>query len=138
MTELRCASNSRISDPSFVMNGAADSRLTTSMFQSPPLSAVRFDFVPSFTNSLTLRPAAGIIRLAFAILALNSPSHVHRFSEAIHLTGGSNGRVPVPTLERLATYLRYLVDLQQEHVETISSAEVEEQTGINAAQFRKD
>jgi redox-sensing transcriptional repressor len=54
------------------------------------------------------------------------------------LTGGSNGRVPVPTLERLATYLRYLVDLQQDNVETISSAEVEEQTGINAAQFRKD
>lgn len=54
------------------------------------------------------------------------------------MTGGSNGRVPVPTLERLATYLRYLVDLQQDHVETISSAEVEEQTGINAAQFRKD
>jgi redox-sensing transcriptional repressor len=54
------------------------------------------------------------------------------------LPGGSNGRVPVPTLERLATYLRYLVDLQHDHVETISSAEVEEQTGINAAQFRKD
>jgi redox-sensing transcriptional repressor len=49
-----------------------------------------------------------------------------------------NGRVPVPTLERLATYLRYLNDLEQDHVETISSAEVEEQTGINAAQFRKD
>ena len=49
-----------------------------------------------------------------------------------------NGKVPVPTLERLATYLRYLIDLQQDNVETISSAEVEEQTGINAAQFRKD
>ncbi len=47
-------------------------------------------------------------------------------------------KVPVITLERLATYLRYLVDLQQDNVETISSAEVEEQTGINAAQFRKD
>lgn len=54
------------------------------------------------------------------------------------MTGGYNGRVPVPTLERLATYLRYLVDLQQDHVDTISSADVEEQTGINAAQFRKD
>jgi len=50
----------------------------------------------------------------------------------------SNKKVPIPTLERLATYLRYLIDLQQDHVETISSAEVEEQTGINAAQFRKD
>ncbi len=49
-----------------------------------------------------------------------------------------NGKVPVPTLERLATYLRYLIDLEQSHIETISSAEVERQTGINAAQFRKD
>jgi redox-sensing transcriptional repressor len=54
------------------------------------------------------------------------------------LTSTSNGKVPVPTLERLATYLRYLIDLEQDHVETISSAEVEEQTGVNAAQFRKD
>ncbi len=46
--------------------------------------------------------------------------------------------VPVPTLERLATYLRYLIDLEQAKIETISSAEIEEQTGINAAQFRKD
>ncbi len=51
-------------------------------------------------------------------------------------TGG--GKVPVPTLERLATYLRYLIDLEHDHVETISSAEVEEETGVNAAQFRKD
>ena len=49
-----------------------------------------------------------------------------------------NGKVPVPTLERLATYLRYLIDLEQSQIETISSAEVERQTGINAAQFRKD
>ena len=47
-------------------------------------------------------------------------------------------KVPVPTLERLATYLRFLIDLQQARVDTISSAEVERQTGINAAQFRKD
>lgn len=50
----------------------------------------------------------------------------------------NNGKVPVPTLERLATYLRFLIDLEQSNVETISSAEVERQTGINAAQFRKD
>ncbi|MGC8666973.1 MAG: redox-sensing transcriptional repressor Rex [Chthonomonadales bacterium] len=49
-----------------------------------------------------------------------------------------NGRVPIPTLERLATYLRFLIDLEHNHVETISSAEVEAETGINAAQFRKD
>jgi len=47
-------------------------------------------------------------------------------------------KVPIPTLERLATYLRFLIDLDQANVETISSAEVESQTGINAAQFRKD
>ena len=44
----------------------------------------------------------------------------------------------MPTLERLATYLRFLIDLEQSGVDTISSAEVERQTGINAAQFRKD
>ena len=47
-------------------------------------------------------------------------------------------KVPVPTLERLATYLRYLIDLEASRIETISSTEVEKQTGINAAQFRKD
>jgi redox-sensing transcriptional repressor len=46
--------------------------------------------------------------------------------------------VPVPTLERLATYLRYLIDLELNNVETISSAAVEDETGVNAAQFRKD
>src|SRR2546423_1987965 len=58
--------------------------------------------------------------------------------EVTHLTTTGNGKVLVPTLERLATDLRYLIDLQQDNVDTISSAEVEEQTGINAAQFRKD
>jgi redox-sensing transcriptional repressor len=48
------------------------------------------------------------------------------------------GRVPTPTLERLATYFAILSDLASRHVDTISSAEVEERTGINAAQFRKD
>ena len=47
-------------------------------------------------------------------------------------------KVPTPTLERLATYLRYLIDLTASEVETISSTDVEKQTGINAAQFRKD
>lgn len=54
------------------------------------------------------------------------------------MTQASNEKVPIPTLERLATYLRLLIDLEQSHVDTISSAEVERQTGINAAQFRKD
>jgi redox-sensing transcriptional repressor len=47
-------------------------------------------------------------------------------------------KVPIPTLERLATYLRYLIDLDASDIETISSTDVEKQTGINAAQFRKD
>ncbi len=54
------------------------------------------------------------------------------------MTNTGGGKVPVPTLERLATYLRYLIDLEHDNVETISSAEVEEETGVNAAQFRKD
>ncbi len=47
-------------------------------------------------------------------------------------------KVPTPTLERLATYFRYLCDLETSKVETISSSDVELQTGVNAAQFRKD
>ncbi len=50
----------------------------------------------------------------------------------------SSPKVPIPTLERLATYLRYLIDLEASQVETVSSTDVEKQTGINAAQFRKD
>ena len=61
-----------------------------------------------------------------------------RYSKVAILTQTSNGKVPVPTLERLATYLRFLIDMEQSNVDTISSAEVERQTGINAAQFRKD
>ncbi|MGI4792113.1 MAG: redox-sensing transcriptional repressor Rex [Janthinobacterium lividum] len=54
------------------------------------------------------------------------------------MNSSSTPKVPIPTLERLATYLRYLIDLEATHVETISSTDVEKQTGINAAQFRKD
>ncbi len=53
-------------------------------------------------------------------------------------TLNTSPKVPIPTLERLATYLRFLIDLEASHVETISSTDVERQTGINAAQFRKD
>ncbi len=52
--------------------------------------------------------------------------------------GARQTKVPIPTLERLATYLRYLNDLEATGVDTISSAEMEEATGIHAAQFRKD
>lgn len=50
----------------------------------------------------------------------------------------TNPKVPLPTLERMATYLRFLIDLEATQTETISSTEVERQTGVNAAQFRKD
>lgn len=50
----------------------------------------------------------------------------------------SQTRVPVPTLERLATYLTALSELHVRGITTISSTDMEDRTGINAAQFRKD
>ena len=47
-------------------------------------------------------------------------------------------KVPTPTLERLATYFTILTELKSRRIDTISSADVEERTGISAAQFRKD
>lgn len=47
-------------------------------------------------------------------------------------------KVPVPTLERMATYLACLIDMNEKQVQTISSADMEQMTNINAAQFRKD
>ena len=44
----------------------------------------------------------------------------------------------MPTLERMATYLACLIDLNEKQVQTISSADMEQMTNINAAQFRKD
>jgi redox-sensing transcriptional repressor len=46
--------------------------------------------------------------------------------------------VPIPTLERLTTYLRCLIDMGATGIDTVSSAQIKEQTGISAAQFRKD
>ena len=50
----------------------------------------------------------------------------------------TNRRAPVPTLERLATYLTFLTELNAHGVDMISSSDIEARTGINAAQFRKD
>ena len=47
-------------------------------------------------------------------------------------------KVPRPTLERLAAYLRLLIEQEISEVTTLSSKDVERQTGISAAQFRKD
>jgi redox-sensing transcriptional repressor len=46
--------------------------------------------------------------------------------------------VPIPALERLATYVRTLMQLENEQVLTVSSQEMESLTGVSAAQFRKD
>jgi redox-sensing transcriptional repressor len=46
--------------------------------------------------------------------------------------------VPLPALERLATYIRCLMQLEEEGVFTVSSQEMEKLTGVTAAQFRKD
>ena len=48
------------------------------------------------------------------------------------------GPPPTPTLERLTTYLRCVIDIGATGTETISSAQIEQHTGISAAQFRKD
>lgn len=58
--------------------------------------------------------------------------------EPVPAASPSASRVPIPTLERLTTYLSCLLDLGGADVETVSSAEIEQHTGINAAQFRKD
>jgi redox-sensing transcriptional repressor len=47
-------------------------------------------------------------------------------------------RVPTPTLERLTTYLRSLIEMGNAGIFTISSAQIETHTHISAAQFRKD
>lgn len=52
--------------------------------------------------------------------------------------GQQSQKVPTPTLERMATYLACLIDLDGRNVTTISSADMESYTHINAAQFRKD
>jgi len=50
----------------------------------------------------------------------------------------SSSKVPIPTLERLATYLRMLIEAQSNGVTTVSSSDVARQAGVEAAQFRKD
>ncbi len=52
--------------------------------------------------------------------------------------GLGTARIPVPTLERLTTYLRCLIDIGAAGTETVSSAQIEAHTGTSAAQFRKD
>jgi redox-sensing transcriptional repressor len=50
----------------------------------------------------------------------------------------NENQVPLPALERLATYIRSLMQLENAGVWTVSSNEMEKLTGVSAAQFRKD
>jgi redox-sensing transcriptional repressor len=50
---------------------------------------------------------------------------------------GSN-EVPLPALERLSTYIRCLMQLERDGVDSVSSQDMEVHTGVTAAQFRKD
>ena len=50
----------------------------------------------------------------------------------------ASGVVPQRTIARLAIYLRALKSAQREGVQTLSSARIEERTGISAAQVRRD
>src|SRR5437016_7330923 len=50
----------------------------------------------------------------------------------------TESQVPLPALERLATYIRSLMQLENAGVWTVSSHEMEKLTGVSAAQFRKD
>ena len=47
-------------------------------------------------------------------------------------------KVPEATIKRLSIYMRVLKDLEKKGVEVISSAELAEICGVNAAQIRKD
>ncbi len=47
-------------------------------------------------------------------------------------------KVPEATIKRLSIYMRVLKDLEKNGIEVISSAELAEICGVNAAQIRKD
>jgi redox-sensing transcriptional repressor len=47
-------------------------------------------------------------------------------------------KIPQPTIERMSAYLQCVRNMRLEGVETASSTQIAEGTGINAAQFRKD
>ena len=47
-------------------------------------------------------------------------------------------KVPEATIKRLSIYMRVLKDLEKKRVEVISSAELADICGVNAAQIRKD
>lgn len=50
----------------------------------------------------------------------------------------NENQVPLPALERLSTYIRCLMQLEHEGVDSVSSQDMERFSGVSAAQFRKD
>jgi redox-sensing transcriptional repressor len=68
---------------------------------------------------------------------LNHNSEPRREKRA-RSVGDPEPQVPLPALERLATYIRCLMQLEMEAVWTVSSQDMEKRTGVSAAQFRKD
>ena len=50
----------------------------------------------------------------------------------------NENQVPLPALERLSTYIRCLMQLERDGIESISSQDMERFSGVSAAQFRKD
>jgi len=50
----------------------------------------------------------------------------------------NENHVPLPALERLSTYIRCLMQLERDGVESTSSQDMEKFSGVSAAQFRKD
>lgn len=50
----------------------------------------------------------------------------------------NESQVPLPALERLSTYIRCLMQLERDGIESISSQDMERYSGVSAAQFRKD
>ncbi len=49
-----------------------------------------------------------------------------------------DSRVPLPALQRLSTYIRCLMQLEHDGIDSVSSQEMETYSGVSAAQFRKD
>ena len=67
-------------------------------------------------------------------MSLVPPLMTHRIDEE----PAALPRVPQPTIERLSAYLQCVRALRDGGESTASSAEIARQTGINAAQLRKD
>lgn len=50
----------------------------------------------------------------------------------------NKGKIPEPTIERLALYFRYLNEMKNKGMTIVSSEDIASRTGVKASQFRKD